>query len=379
MRDAREQERVVRVVLPIKLIRQLDEALQERLGGFETRTEFVREAIENMLLELKYEPAQPELHPSLKGENGIYRDGEAQPEISLHHQVDGHDSGEAPATHHFSPYSGQPALRDDYSVGVLPSLTATVLTAPTPGAIIKDGIAQVDNEPLFGLHNRDYPSIWAAHQLVELTRDGLVPLSDYLDEVTRRAWSYADALRSLEQRLDRKLTVMFPRNFRKPQSAEEGFRAFAVGSVTNRGSNDHPSASGPLFAWKVCQLHLDGQLLIGLTDHGYELLEALDGISLYNPHPPEKAERFFAHLREHAPGDWWGFETILDAVAEEPDRNALLAHFKAAQPDWSDAVVGTNSQGYVGRSREWGLIEPKQVKGRYLLTDFGRRILENGK
>lgn len=375
MRNAQERERVVRIVLPITLIRQLDEALQERLGGFETRTEFVREAVDNMLLELKYEPAQPELHPSFERDNN--RAGGIEPEVSLRRQIDERDSRETLADLQSAQDKGQSGPHDNYSVAVLSDLAATALATPTLGAVIQDGIAQVADEHLFGLHNRDYPSIWAAHQLAEITREGLVSLSDYLDEVTRRAWSYADVLHSLEQRLDRKLTVMFPRNLRKLQSAEEGFRAFAVGSVTNRSKNSRPSASGPLFAWKVCQLNLNEQLLIGLTKQGYELLDALDGISLNNPHSPEEAERFFAHLREHAPGDWWGFETTLDAVAEKPDRNGLLDHFKAIQPDWSDAVVGTNSQGYIGRSREWGLIEPKQVQGRYLLTDFGRWILKN--
>ncbi len=378
MRDTREQERVVRIVLPVKLIRQLDEALQERLGGFETRTEFVSEAVENMLLELKYEPAQPELYPSLKRQDGFSRDSATKSETASRHAGDGHDSGEVLVA--YPPQNdGQSAQRDEHVVAVLPNLDATALTAQTPGAVIKDGVAQVNSEPLFGLHNRDYPSIWAAHQLAQLARDEPVPLSHYLDEVTQRAWSYTDALRPLEQRLNRKLTVMFPRNHRKPQSAEEGFRVFAVGSVSAKRDNGHPVASGPLFAWKVCQLRLDGRLSIGLTEHGYELLQALDGISLNTPHPPEMAERFFAHLRKHAPGDWWGFEMVLDAVAEEPDRNTLLAHFQAAQPDWSDAVVGTNSQGYVGRGREWGLIEPKQIQGRYFLTDFGRRILKDGK
>lgn len=380
MRDAREQERVVRVVLPVKLIRQLDESLQERLGGFETRAEFIREAVENMLLELKYEPAQPELHPALEEHDTVLHRREAESVIPFWRTDEQPDPVEIPALSSLSGGNAQSARSSNrWTVDSMSDLTATLLSAPSPGAIIEDGAAEVVNDPLFGLHNRDYPSIWAAHQLAALTREGPVPLSTFFDEVTRRAWLYAEALRPLEQGLRRKLTVMFPRNPRKPQSAEEGFRDFAVGSVTTKSRNGRPVASGPLFSWKACQLHQNGQLMLGLTDLGYELLAALDGISLDTPHSPEMAERFFAHLRRHAPGDWWGFETALDAVAEEPDRNALLAYFKAAQPHWSDAVVGTNSQGYVGRGREWGLIEPRQIRGRYFLTAFGRRVLENCK
>jgi hypothetical protein len=39
-------------------------------------------------------------------------------------------------------------------------------------------------------------------------------------------------------------------------------------------------------------------------------------------------------------------------------------------------MVSSLVQGYVARGREWGLIEPKQVDGRYWLTDFGRQQLE---
>jgi Arc/MetJ-type ribon-helix-helix transcriptional regulator len=377
MRDDRELERVVRIVLPIKLIRQMDEALQESLGGFETRAEFVREAVENMLIELKYEPAQPELPVPLKEYGSVFRDRETERVLLQRHVSQKHDPEEASV--YLNVLDGtRPKQRDD-SIIDSSSLALTVLRAPPSGSVVEDGVAWVENEPLFGLHNRDYPSIWAAHQLAELARSEPILLSDYLDEVTRRAWLYADTLRPLEHELNRKLTIMFPRNLRKPQSADEGFRTFAIGSVNNRGGDERPTASGPLFAWKVCQLRSNGRLLVGLTGQGYKLLRALDGISLDLPHPPEMAEHFFAHLREYARGDWWGFETVLKAVAEEPDRNALLAHFRAAQPDWSNAVVGTNSQGYVGRAREWGLIEPKQIQGRYLLTDFGRRILKGGK
>ncbi len=170
---------------------------------------------------------------------------------------------------------------------------------------------------------------------------------------------------------------MFPTNLSKPQSAEEGFRTFAVGAVAAKTRNGKLAAWGPLFSWKACQLQRDEQkLLIGLTKPGYELLEALDGISLETPHPREMALRFFAYLQRFSPADWWGFETLLEAVSQEPDRNGLVAHFKDARKDWSNAVAATNSQGYVGRAREWGLIKTKQVRSRYVLTDFGRELLK---
>jgi hypothetical protein len=49
--------------------------------------------------------------------------------------------------------------------------------------------------------------------------------------------------------------------------------------------------------------------------------------------------------------------------------------FARARPDWSKSVASTNAQGYVARGREWGLIESRQVQGRYALTPFGEEQL----
>ena len=52
--------RLVKVPMPVGLIRRMDEALVQGHGGFTTRAEFLREAAENLLVELTYEDAPPE-------------------------------------------------------------------------------------------------------------------------------------------------------------------------------------------------------------------------------------------------------------------------------------------------------------------------------
>lgn len=360
----RQDERLLHVALPAKLIRRLDRAVIEGRGEFETRSEFVREAVENLLLELEYDPAPPE-PPRSRRVQETQRHAE--------NGADGHGGEGFLRADDPSKTSG--ALEKG-AVAAL-GLSATALRAPSRGAVIDDGVAKIADEPLFGLHNRDFPSFWAAVQLAEITHQGPAPFSDCLDELVERAWRYADELREIEEATgEAKLRVMFPTNRDKRQSAEEGFKTFAVGTAT-RGPDHSVIARGPLFSWRICQLQRDDSgLLIALTSRGYELLEALDGISLATPHPRGTAERFFGHLRQWSMADWRGFEILLDGVSREPDRAGLVAHFKAARSDWSNAVAATNSQGYVGRAREWGLVEPKQVKSRYLLTEFGRNVLD---
>jgi hypothetical protein len=355
--ENRTDERVVKIPLPISLIRDIDEAIVAGLGGYSTRTEFFRDAAEGLLFELKYEPAPAE--PPAASARAVSPAQASKQQPAADRLTSEHDVQESEAT--------------AVSVG----LESTVLRLTARGAAMEDGEAEVSNQILFGLHNRDYPSLWVAHQLAKKLDAGAVPYEAFVDEVTATAWDYAESLRALEASAGPKVTALFPTNRQKPQSASEGFRTFAIGSVSNATGNGL-RADGPLFTWRLAQVKRldDDGLVVGLTDHGWDLLQRLDGLSLALPHATEHAHAFLAHLAQRAPADWWGFRTVLDAVAEGPTRSELVEAFRSARPDWSPAVAATNAQGYLARGREWGLIAAKQVSGTYLLTDFGSTYLE---
>jgi len=342
-----DDERIVRVPLPVSLIRRMDQLLLKGTGGYQTRAEFVREAVEAMVLELSYEPApeDPRLHA-----------------LAV--------AASAPPTTGGSP-GGQPVPAGPPAL----DLEGTRLGILAPGIAFDDGEGTVIDEPMFGLHNRDYPSLWAAHHLAALTTEDLVGLDEFYRTVVAAAWEFGGRLLVLEKTLGTKLSALFPTNRAKPQSAEEGFRVFAVGTWAANGQEIR--LGGPLFMWRVCQVtRRDGRLLVGLTSAGRELLAALEDVSLEMPHPPGLAERFFAHLRAHAPQDWWGFTTLLEAVEVGATRVELVEIFQQAQPTWNESKNATNVAGYVARAREWGLVEPKQVDGRYALTPFGKHQLD---
>ena len=360
-----DEDRVVKILLPISLIRQIDEAIVAGLGGYSTRAEFVRDAAEGLLLELTYEPAPNEP----VGRSNLRRSSVDNVRVAA--------STEPPTESALPPPASEVLDRLDAARATDDDLTVTQLHAPDQTSLIESGEAEIDNEPLFGMHNRDYPSLWVAHQLAKRTHATLVSYQSFIDEVTEEAWKYADRLKELEPIAGQKLTALFPTNRAKPQSAADGFRAFAIGYVLN-GGREPMRAEGPLFAWRACQVTRQGDsLLLGLTPAGRDLLHRLDGISLSLPHPPGMTAAFLSHLRENAPGDWWGFKTVLTAVAQQPNRAELIEAFRQARPDWTESVAGTNAQGYVARAREWGLVEPKQAAGRYSLTDFGAEHLSS--
>jgi hypothetical protein len=354
------EERIVKIPLPLGLIRQIDEAIVSGVGGYSTRTEFFREAAEGLLVELRYEPAPAE---------PVSNRGSEAPAWAP--SADG--SHEPPRT--VGSISTSTPVEAAQGVSQIDHLQTTKLHLLTEGEPLTMGTANVDREPLFGMHNRDFPSIWVAFRLAEKAAAGPVPYESFVEEVTAEAWDYAEALVGLEQAGGNKLTALFPTNRAKPQSAAQGFKAFAVGSVTHDTRGVH--AEGPLFSWQICQVERSrgGDLLVGLTGDGWRLLRSLDGISLELPHPPDLTRTFLQHLRDHSPGDWWGFRTVLSAVAEQPNRQELVERFHGERPDWTPSVAATNAQGYIARAREWGLVEPKQQSGRYGLTDFGADYL----
>jgi hypothetical protein len=335
--DVNIRERIIRVPMDIDLIRRMDGLILRRQGGFDSRAEFIREAVEALLVELSYEPA-PDLI------DGAHQSESVVGEIRIGSNGDG-------------------------------TLGFTALSVPKVVSILEHGIAQPVDEMLWGLHNRDYPSLWAAATIGELTDANLMAIEDCVDLVAKRAWKFGRDVLDREPSGGMKLSALFPTNDAKPQSAESAFRAHAIGGWT--GKTNDITAWGPLFTWQVCQIARDPQrrLVIGLSAQGAELLRQLSGISLELPHSQQHSRSFLSHLRRWAPADHRGFQTALQAAADRADRPALVAHFTTALPQASETVAATYAAGYIARCREWGLVEPKQTDGRYQVTDFGRQLL----
>jgi hypothetical protein len=364
-------DRVVKVALPIDLIKRMDRALAGGQAGMETRAEFIREATENLLTEISFPAAPPE------------------PARAIGRETRGDDQARGLASSEQTDVAPVPA---DALASIPPweieelrlaDLAGTALPPAPPGATLDDGVAEPDDEPLLGLHNRDYPSLWAASRLARYSMDSLPSFEDFRRQATDAAWFYALQLGALEkERRGTRLRALFPSNPQKREAAERGFQAFAIGSISRRPpTTGQIPADGPFFLWRLCQLaRKDGELVVGLTSAGRSLLDRLTGLSLELPHNQASARAFLAYVSEVAPGDKWGFDQVVTAVAEGPDRKQLVTLISGERSDWSPATSSSIAQGYVARAREWGLIEPRLQSGKYRLTEFGKNWLrEDGR
>jgi hypothetical protein len=124
-------------------------------------------------------------------------------------------------------------------------------------------------------------------------------------------------------------------------------------------------------------------VMIGMTDAGWELLEALDGLDFGLPHDEQIARRFLGHLNTHATADMWGFREVLDAIASGVGRNELREHFRArltkdypTEKVYTESVAESTAQGYLSRARAWGMVSPGLTEHRYGLTQFGATVLD---
>jgi Arc/MetJ-type ribon-helix-helix transcriptional regulator len=344
--------RVLRVPLSIATILEIDRMVESQTGGFDSRSDLIREAVEAYVAELKYGVA----------------DGKAMhrgTELAL---ITNSSTLETPRLS--SADSSAVNRQSEFRSALGPVPKCVVVSAP---------VATIEEGPLF-FHNRDFPSLWAAHSIAELTQAALTSFENCMRLVTQRAWKFAAALKSLPMQA-LKPTALFPTNREKKEASEAAFRSFAIGGHSQIGNDIR--ARGPLFTWKMCQLELvDGELTVGLTDIGFQLLEDLADISAEMPHSEALANRFLGHLRDNVPDDWWGFETITRIASLRPTRQELTAHFECDASNrgyrWSQHQVANYANGYVSRSREWGLIEPKQDGGRYRLTQFGETLVRSG-
>jgi len=341
--------RVVRVPLAVSLIRQMDRLVLGGAGGFASRTEFIQEAVDAMVLEHTYpEAAEPA------------------------DQRRGNGTMPARAGANMAP---RPVA--DTNDGRALEIRDTAIRGPARGYTVQAGIADIVGALMFGLHNRDYPSIWAASRIAARTADSPMEIDSLLNDVVNEAWEYARKLASLERRISGKLTALFPTNESKQQTASSAFLSFAVGGCHINPHDGRVIAKGPLFEWGVLQVEKrDGYLVAGVTASGHDLLNALEGISLDLPHTEEMGRRFVEFLKRSAPADWRGFELVLAGASDGDTRPELIDRFCNAHSAWDARKAGNFATGYVARAREWGLLHPKLVNHQYQLTEFGRRLLE---
>jgi hypothetical protein len=359
--------RPAKVIFRVDVLREADRAVQEGLGGYENRHELINDLVEQGLIGLRYPDGEQPMAPTALSE-GEARMAPGQNGAASTRRQAGESAREMPAVLPFSP-----------------DASAARIEAPDePGVAIKNHLAKVPNEPMFGMHNRDAPSAWALGRLATEAADGPVPLSSFYEKVTEEAWTLAARLSPLNESGKPKLAVMLPRNPEKPQAADEGFRAFALGQVARKPDDDGKLAAwGPFYQWGAVGIVGDPRKPeIGLTEAGWELLNELDGLDFSLPHGEEIAERFLGYLERHARSDLWGFQMALDGAADGLGRvemadffaERLTADFSAVE--WKGSVAESVASGYISRARAWGLVEPKLKDRKYPLTAAGSKMLE---
>lgn len=340
--------RVMRIVLPVGLVRDMDSIILDGLGGYATRAEFIIDAIQERLSELT---------------GGV--------EI---------DSGAPPAR--------SPNIDTDLQMVKRSARTADVVTVTSDdslpgglarvvrGAVVAAPIDEAEQVALFGMHNRDFPTLWTLARLASLTERRTVPVEDFYADVLKHAWEFGSVLAAYEERTGIKSTALFPTNLDKRKSAEAAFRSFAIGDYRVGEQGGAVRTFGPIFEWRAAAIERrpDG-LAVGMTSAGWELLDGMVGVSALEPHGRDSAIHFLSHLASNAPADRAGFAAVLRAVGDHgATRTEVLSRISETWPTWSDSEVSTNAAGYIARSREWGLLQPKQTTGRYYLTDFGTAL-----
>jgi len=313
---------LVKLLLQPDLVRQMDRAILASAGAYQDRNEFVTEAVRDRLTE------------DAAAQAGEGRQvGELDQQTSIAQQDDlqtlGRWQGGAP-----------------YAVD-----------AP-PGTGVN-----------FGLHNRDLPSLWALDRLASMSLDqaGPVAWSAFTETVRRDALALGEILRIHD--LGRPSGLRAGVGFPKPgPKAERSVERFLAGNVGTNGRRPE----GPFFVLSLAAFIDRDRQSIAPTRHGLDLLGRLidGGFGMTLPHTETSSSCWWSYLGAVAPEEQAAWRKVLTLIGRAPTRQELIAGF----PEWAGAIADTNTTGLVSRSREWGLVEPELIDGRYRLTERGRAV-----
>ena len=391
----REPGRLVRVRFPSALLKQIEDFLEAGVGGYTDRSELVVDAVRERLLELGETFAfmpRPHVPTGATATNEIVK---SWTESMLAAKERSPKMAELIGQLLRDTLEKSPPLLEEWTGGdasPVPKIDmwlSGVHQAVIPledAAIVLDGVLSpiesrddIPQEgPLFGLHNRDFPSLWALAELGRFTAEGPIPYSEFMTEVADRAWRYGEILVGLERQGIRGLTTLFPTNPDKREASKGRFLNFGVGEA--KATEGGWITRGPLFQWGVAGIVVtEGVGCIGVTSLGTQLIGEVVGLTPDVPHLRQSAVGFAEFLRVSAPDDWWGFQRLLTAVGTGAStRDEVARHFHGSRfgDNWNKNQVSTNAAGYVARAREWGFLEQKQQDGRYVLTDLGHEQFE---
>ncbi len=334
--------RLVKTWLPASLVKEMDGTILKSGGAYNGRDDFIREAIADRIADERVRPAGGPA-PVL-----LLRSSAKSDERVLPNRGGTLDAERPIAIESITSFSGRVPVLPPHSAGGM----------------------------LYGLHNRDYPTLWAAHSLISMatSRGGPIPWPEFLSNLLEAAWKIGAQLATADEERasdEMKAAIGFPTNAEKRQSSEARFIEHMVGMPDREGG-----PIGPLFAMKLAGAGpASTGYVVAPTDKGSELLNSLAAVGLVArpPHVDQAWRAFRGHLRATLPDDYGAWLGILRTLVEMPTRQGLLRRFAA---EWPGAAASTNVAGYISRGREWGLVEPKLSEGRYALTELGRREVE---
>ena len=214
------------------------------------------------------------------------------------------------------------------------------------------------DEFTWGMHNRDFPTLWATLHLATATAHvgDTIPFAQWLPSLARDAWGVALAL---VEGGNYDLSG-FPTNATKWAKAESRFLTFFVGAA---------DGTGPMFDLGLAGMAADGKC--GLTAAGVAALGALDGWGCQVDSSLADAGRnaWLSHLATWAPADIQLFDVVVNAIhAGFDSRDALMMAVAKRYGRWTASQVSTNAAAAVSRLREVCLLERRQLAGRYVLA-----------
>lgn len=338
----------MKIALPAGLVTSMDQSINASTA-YASRQDFIADAIANLLADLAVEGAAP--GPST-----------ASPVV-----LDSPQASPSPSVAAEPTPSAEPAPVYTKEIEPLEVYLAEVLAEipnVSSSGISAGPMTERLTEPIWGMHNRDYPTLWAAGLLSREMADGEpVTYHSWVATTAELAWRLRDSLSESAMDLSG-----FPANPDKPDKSEARFIRFFIGDDVG---------NGPLFDLGLASNPGNGT--VTLTEPGLHLLAQLKG---WSPRTDvevkaEAREAFLRHLAVWVPEDFKLIRLVVEAIADGmADRDSLIAAMAEMYPSWIRNVGNTYVAGYIGRSREWGLLESRQQKRRYVVKSGALEALE---